>query len=271
MERAISAGRISSPSARPRLEQLAREALEVRLAGSQVEPAEIRLEMREQSRIEIAFRYPRAPTEGKFEVRSILLPRLPGEHRQFTVVVGEDGIRLAEYLLGPGKTAFALDLTGAAAGAADPAAPTAGFLDFFRLGIEHILEGYDHLLFLFGLLLVCARIGAAVKIITTFTVAHSITLALATFDLVQLPAAFVEATIAASIVYIGVENLLRQTDFNWRWLLVFAFGLIHGLGFAGALREMGISSSAGGIATALLGFNLGVETVSSRSLRSSCL
>jgi hydrogenase/urease accessory protein HupE len=132
-------------------------------------------------------------------------------------------------------------------------------LDFLLLGVKHILTGYDHLLFLFSLLLVTRSIASALKIITAFTVAHSITLALAALNLVRVPASIVEPIIAASILYVGIENLVRGEMPKGRTLLTFAFGLIHGLGFASALREAGLGAGHTGIIGPLVSFNLGVE------------
>lgn len=142
--------------------------------------------------------------------------------------------------------------------ATTPSAPSL-FGGFLWLGIEHILGGYDHLLFLAGLLLICHRVREIAVVITSFTVAHSITLGLATFDLVSLPGPIVEPLIAASILYVGVENIVRRDEVKGRWLLTFAFGLIHGFGFAGALRELGVGENGGSFAVPLLAFNLGVE------------
>jgi hydrogenase/urease accessory protein HupE len=127
------------------------------------------------------------------------------------------------------------------------------------MGVKHIWTGYDHLLFLFGLLIVTRNFSSSVKIITCFTIAHSITLAVATLSLVQISSRIVEPLIAASIVYVGIENLLRGDDPKGRWLLTFAFGLIHGFGFASVLRELGVGADGRGIALPLVSFNLGVE------------
>ena len=125
--------------------------------------------------------------------------------------------------------------------------------------MKHILTGYDHLLFLFGLLVVARGFVSSLSIITSFTIAHSITLAVATLNLVQIPSRIVEPLIAASVVYVGIENLLRGDNPKARRLLAFGFGLIHGFGFASVLRETGIGSRTGGIALPLLSFNVGVE------------
>jgi hydrogenase/urease accessory protein HupE len=154
---------------------------------------------------------------------------------------------------------LALPVTGATT-ANSEAAPTAStFTDFLLLGIEHILTGYDHLLFLFSLLIVTRSFWPALKIITFFTIAHSITLGLAAFNVIDIPSTIVEPLIAATIIYVGVENILRGDHPKGRQWLTFFFGLVHGFGFAAVLREMGISSMETGILLPLFSFNLGVE------------
>jgi HupE/UreJ protein len=150
---------------------------------------------------------------------------------------------------------------GAAAGA-DPAmtGPPATAWAFLRLGVAHIWTGYDHLLFLLGLLVVCRSFRSMVVIISSFTVAHSITLALATLGFVDLPGRLVEAIIAGSIFYVGMENLIRRgAEPRGRGAVTFAFGLVHGLGFATVLRQLGVGAGGHGIAVPLFSFNLGVE------------
>ena len=134
---------------------------------------------------------------------------------------------------------------------------------FLRLGIEHIFTGYDHIAFLIGLLLLGGSFKELVQIVTAFTVAHSITLALATLAVVNPTPRVVEPLIAASIVYVAAENLwalrrgTRASALRHRWMLTFAFGLVHGFGFASVLRELHLPRS--GLAAALVTFNLGVE------------
>ncbi len=132
-------------------------------------------------------------------------------------------------------------------------------IPFFRFGVEHILTGYDHLLFLAALLLACTTLKEAAVIITCFTVAHSITLALAALDIVRIPPSVVEPAIALTIVYVAIENLVRTPTLWHRAAVTGSFGLIHGLGFASVLREIGLSDLPGGIVLPLLTFNLGVE------------
>lgn len=149
--------------------------------------------------------------------------------------------------------------------------PPSGWLGFVRLGIEHILTGYDHVCFLIGLLLVgvigrprgrawqtqpvAGALRYTVGIVTAFTVAHSITLAAAALGLVELPGRLVESVIAASIVYVAIENLINP-EARYRWALTFGFGLIHGLGFASVLGNLLPPDEA---IVPLLSFNLGVE------------
>ncbi len=132
------------------------------------------------------------------------------------------------------------------------------FTSFFPLGIEHILTGYDHLLFLLALVLRGGRLKSLFGIVTAFTIAHSLTLALAALNIVLLPDRLVEATIALSIAYVAAENLLLQRPVSHRWAVSFLFGLMHGFGFSSVLRELGLPHE--GLVWSLLGFNLGVET-----------
>ncbi|MFJ7727983.1 HupE/UreJ family protein [Neobacillus sp. NPDC097160] len=137
-------------------------------------------------------------------------------------------------------------------------ATSSSWFSFFKLGTLHILTGYDHLLFLFALLIRKQTFKQYAAIVTSFTLAHSITLSLAVLGWVSLPSRFVEATIAFSICYVALENIFRK-KINHRWSITFIFGLIHGLGFASILREMAIPKSH--LAVALINFNLGIEAV----------
>lgn len=129
---------------------------------------------------------------------------------------------------------------------------------FILMGIEHILTGYDHMLFLLSLLMVGATLPQLLKIVTAFTVAHSITLSLAVLGLVDLPSRWVESAIALSITYVAAENVWRgRGSLGSRWLVTFGFGLVHGLGFASALTELHLPRA--NLAASLLGFNVGVE------------
>ena len=136
------------------------------------------------------------------------------------------------------------------------------FASYLGLGFEHILEGWDHLLFVFALLVLIRDFRRLVGAITAFTIAHSITLALASMGLIQVPGPPVESIIALSIVFLAIE-ILKHEQGQYRlserypWVVSFSFGLLHGLGFAGALSDIGLPY--GEIPTALLAFNVGVE------------
>ena len=128
--------------------------------------------------------------------------------------------------------------------------------EFITMGIKHIFLGYDHIMFLFALIILGGRLGQLVKIVTAFTIAHSMTLILAALQVVTLPSRLIESGIALSIAYVALENFFVTTTAH-RWLLTFFFGLVHGFGFANVLREMGLPTR--GLVPSLLSFNLGVE------------
>jgi hypothetical protein len=146
--------------------------------------------------------------------------------------------------------------------ALDAAAPAQGrlgvVLQYLVLGFEHILpKGLDHILFVLGLFLLSPRARALVKQVTAFTLAHSLTLALSIYGVVSLPPSVVEPLIALSIAFVAIENVFTAELRPWRTAVVFGFGLLHGLGFAGVLSELGLPR--GEFVTALVGFNAGVE------------
>jgi hypothetical protein len=135
-------------------------------------------------------------------------------------------------------------------------------LGYFRLGVEHILYGLDHLLFVLGLLLLVRTRSLLLKTITAFTVAHTITLGLAAFGLLRVPALPVEAVISLSIIFLASEIVKQQRGIDTLtsrapWVVAFSFGLLHGFGFAGTLTRIGIPH--GDVPLALLLFNSGVE------------
>lgn len=170
-------------------------------------------------------------------------------------LAGEDGTVLrAEWLTG-GKESAAFPLDPALVEARSRADV---FRDYTVLGFTHILpKGLDHILFVLGIFLLACRWRPLLYQVTAFTLAHSITLALSLYGIVSLPASVVEPLIALSIVYVGVENIVTKELKPWRVWVVFAFGLLHGLGFAGVLTELGLPP--GETLTALIAFNVGVE------------
>lgn len=136
------------------------------------------------------------------------------------------------------------------------------FATYLRLGVEHILTGTDHLLFVLCLLMLVRSVGKLLATVTAFTLAHSITLGAATLGFINVPSPPVEATIALSIVFLASELLRDEAGRSdvtryYPWLVAFSFGLLHGLGFAGALAEIGLPH--GEIPLALFAFNVGVE------------
>ena len=129
---------------------------------------------------------------------------------------------------------------------------------YLKLGFTHILpQGFDHILFVVGLCLLSTKVSVILWQATAFTVAHSITLALSMQNIIVAPSAVVEPIIALSILFVAVENLLLTELKPWRVLLVFMFGLIHGMGFASSLNEIGLPRNK--FFTSILSFNVGVE------------
>lgn len=175
----------------------------------------------------------------------------------------------------PGDTSFTLDLTGLKAGTPEAAGhhaaippgaiPLAGSADdrwasfggFVRLGYVHVLpDGFDHILFVVGLYLLSRSVRPLLWQVTAFTVAHSVTLALATLGYVHVPRSIIEPVIALSIAAVALENIFHPRFTPWRLLIIFAFGLVHGLGFASGLGQNLPKAS---LAVSLVGFNVGVE------------
>lgn len=258
----LPAGADASPEAsRAALEvlrPLLTELWELRVGSSAIAPTDTGVEILAGEAAAFRFRY--APVAGSvaLAVRSLRLSSLPDSHRQVLRLFSPDGRLSYETTLTSTRAEATLPRGTKNGPLAQAATPSAG--DFFKLGVEHIWMGYDHLLFLFGLLVVARTFRSVLVIISCFTLAHSITLAVATLGWVWLPPAFVEPAIAASIVFVGVENLaLRGREPEWRGAMTFLFGLVHGFGFASVLRDLGVGSSGTAIAGPLVWFNLGVE------------
>jgi hydrogenase/urease accessory protein HupE len=194
----------------------------------------------------------RCPASGRVaRVELAFLDELPYGHRHIARTTAAEAV--AESVVFAARRSFDITLPEGAA-AAQP--EDANFSGFFLMGIEHILLGYDHLVFLFGLVLVGGRLRSILLVVTAFTVAHSITLALAVLGIVAPSGRIIEPAIALSVAYVGIENLFVK-DADKRWRITFPFGLVHGFGFAGALGEIALPRPE--IPAALLAFNLGVE------------
>ena len=214
------------------------------------EPVETTIERYEPAddtrvRLVVVYRFAREVTT--VDVTSTLAAITQPNHRHLLSVTSGSAIHEAVLDVGRPQATF------------DAAAESSYFgtlRTFLWLGVEHIFTGYDHLAFLLGLLIATESFRSLVKIVTSFTVAHSITLGLATFDAVVLPGRLTESLIALSIVYVAAENLLRAQVVE-RYRLTFVFGLVHGFGFSTILREMQLPR--GNLALSLFSFNAGVE------------
>ena len=235
---------------RPAAEQIAEEmrrSVTVRVEGMLCRPGRIAVQdlgAGLKALLTYDLHCPTAP--GRLELREEWT-HFFGEHYQTiaTVRAPRGG---GEHLLGPGEPALSIDFGQA---------PPEGLTGFVRLGVLHILTGYDHLLFLIALLAGAGTFWRVLAIASMFTLAHSITLSLAVLGLVHAPAAVVEPLIAVSIIWVAVENLLGKRRAWRRFALTFGFGLVHGLGFADALAPLALTGWA--LVRALGGFNLGVE------------
>jgi hypothetical protein len=194
--------------------------------------------------LDYALHCPSAP--GRLELEEDWAD-LFGEHYQ-TIVTIRSPQGGGEHLLGAGSARISVDL-----GIPSPG----GLAGFVRLGVDHILTGYDHLLFLFALLAGAANLWRVLGIASMFTLAHSLTLSLAVLGLVRAPAAVVEPLIALSIIWVAAENMLGAGRLWRRFAVAFVFGLVHGLGFADALSPLALAGWS--LVRALAGFNLGVE------------
>ena len=220
-------------------------------------PQSVRSRLDENNNVELRLDFG-ATIFSSLEIQSKLIASLPLGHRQYLQIQNSTGQTIFERLLSATTDRATVQVPHIDASTVALEA-VRSFTNFLCLGVKHILTGYDHLLFLFGLLLVARGFFSSLGIITSFTIAHSITLAVATLRVVQIPSRIVEPLIAASIVFVGIENLLRGDIPTARRMVAFGFGLIHGFGFASALREAGIGSGTGGILLPLFSFNLGVE------------
>ena len=162
----------------------------------------------------------------------------------------EDGY--ADFLA-PGVATAPIDREGA-----DDRTAWQAFTDYIAVGFDHIVpKGLDHILFVLGLFFLSTRMGPLLWQVSAFTLAHTVTLALGALDIVRIPGSIVEPLIAASIVYVAVENLFLRNLSPWRPFVVFGFGLLHGLGFASVLQDFGLGASH--FFPKLIGFNVGVE------------
>jgi len=226
---------------------LAAERVELRLDGAD---------------FEFALIYPR-PTGPILNLRAMYLETPDATGIVPLVLEDDNGQQLSSALLSKSQNTMTVALsatdnahaTKTNTSSTNP--PT--FREFLLLGIEHILTGFDHLLFLGALLIGCRWLAPMLGVITCFTLAHSITLVLAAMNVVVISSRVVEPLIAASIICVALENFRRSQSVQARCWMAFGFGLIHGFGFASALRETGLGSRGMALVKPLFSFNLGVE------------
>jgi hypothetical protein len=236
------------------------------------EPAPFAVEFPEAVGVGSGMAGAQLPTTGFFGVTARLTGSVPPGARNFTFFASRafPPVRLVfeapqgaqVYLVEHGGESPALALSGAAPERGRLSSLATTLASYGRLGFEHIVpKGVDHILFVLGLFLLTSPLDGRWRSllwqVSAFTVAHTLTLALAIFGVVSLPARPVEVAIALSIAWVAIENVFTDRLHFWRPVLVFLFGLLHGLGFAGVLTKLGLPS--GEAAPALIGFNVGVE------------
>lgn len=247
----LEAGEISQ--ARDAIRSVIADKIEVEAASGPCALKQWEPSLTEEDGVALSLQFmcgPRAPLSAKVTLG--FFEALPHGHRHIArTSAGESVLFKANPTL---TLSNSVQSTGS--GAAPASSHSTGLGGLFLMGVEHILIGFDHLAFLLGLLLIGGRLRSLLWVVTAFTLAHSITLGLATLGVVTLSPRIVEPLIALSIVYVGAENFFAK-DASKRWRITFPFGLIHGFGFAGALAELKLPSSE--IGPALLLFNLGVE------------
>lgn len=236
-------------SGRAVLEAALVDGLEVRTTSGGCRGELERAELVPNNGIAVRLRYRCGEAESPLRLRLPLLTALSPGHRHLAAVITGTAGPVTQVVY-EARPAFEIDSAPTTTGDNAVAGP------LFVLGVEHILAGADHLLFLLGVVLVGGRLRTLVVAVTAFTLAHSVTLGLAALNVVAPSPSLIEPLIALSIVYVGIENWFVG-DASRRWRLTFPFGLIHGFGFAGALQEVAVPGEQ--LPLALLSFNLGVE------------
>jgi len=227
-------------------------AIEADGAACSAVPAETRPPSAGRASVEVVVLYACAAPIRTLAIRDGLDALLGVDHHTIADIQWPGGARQVVFEKGQRQASIAVS----GSPTPEPKAPDT-FVSYLGMGVEHIIGGIDHLLFLLALLALSTSFWQTVKIVTAFTVAHSITLSLATLGLVDVPSSIVEPLIAASIVWVAVENLVAPGGAGRRWLIAGLFGLVHGLGFASALLELDLTRAT--LVRALVGFNLGVE------------
>jgi hydrogenase/urease accessory protein HupE len=204
--------------------------------------------LRERQSLRFHIRYPVSSTPGTIAVDTVMFPYDP-MHQTFVNIY--EGDTLTSQMILDGRHSHLDYFAGSRQGV------WAVVKKFVPAGVHHILIGPDHLLFLVGLLLLGGSIRQLMIVVTSFTVAHSITLSLAALNIVTPPARLIEPAIALSIIYVGADNILAKGGRDVRGWIAFTFGFVHGFGFANVLREMDLPRRA--LGWSLFSFNVGVE------------
>ena len=244
-ERRLEPGAVSPE----RIVRLLRDRLQLELDDVRLPPAwSSPVPIPERQSLRLQARYEGRTRAGRLALTASMFPYDP-QHQTF-VNFYEDGTLRSQAILSRTRERVEY-FSGTRQGA------FAVLRRFIPAGFHHILIGPDHLLFLFGLLLLGGPLRRLALVVTAFTAAHSVTLTLAALDLFAPPPSLVEPAIALSIVYVGADNLLVRGGRDVRVWIAFGFGLIHGFGFAGVLREMALPASR--LAWSLFSFNLGIE------------
>jgi hydrogenase/urease accessory protein HupE len=239
----------SLPNTAAALEQILTPRLDIQADGRVLHPAWLGAEpIPDRQSIRMHMRYGASSVPGVVAVAAVLFPYDP-QHQTFLNVYEGETLR-SQSILDAGHARVEY-YSGTRQGT------WAVVRKFVPAGVHHILVGPDHLLFLIGLLLLGGTIRQLTVVVTSFTIAHSITLSLAALNLVTPPARIIEPAIALSIVYVGFDNLLVRGGRDMRAWIAFTFGFIHGFGFANVLREMDLPARA--LGWSLFSFNLGVE------------
>lgn len=241
----LSAAELETAETRAAIERNLVGKIHVTAGGARCDAAVEGMRLVEAGGVEIdaTWRCPGGASEAQVELA--LLEDLDDGHRHLVSMLGTTSSDVA--IAVAGNDTFAV--SGTAGEERNP-------FGLMRYGVQHILEGWDHLLFLFALVLVGGRLAPLIGVVTAFTVGHSLSLAIGTLGWWVPPPSWVEPLIALSIAWVGVENFFAE-DASKRWRITLPFGFIHGFGFAGVLREIGLARAE--VPMALLTFNLGVE------------
>lgn len=244
------------PNIREHLETKARNFYAVTLDGETLEPGSINIEVRNQEdAVSVNLHYP-GRVVGTLGLSGEFIRLTNPEYVSTLTVLDSKGVQLGLFI--QTYEGYYSEINVTAEGVNKPNSEGV-FTQFLYQGVLHIVFGYDHLLFLMALLIVCHNWRPALLIITSFTLAHTLTLSLAALNVLNPPALLIEIIIALTIIYVGVENLWSAHQPKVRWLLTGIFGLAHGFGFANMLRDLGLGAEGAPIVLPLFAFNLGVE------------